>query len=110
MLVKKYPRLQILTILLPFLLVCADLRAQSDKDRWIDSVFFAMDESQRVSQLFIVPLSSDWEKGKLNNVEQFVKTDGVGGLLFTSGHPERQLAITNDFQSQSKTRMLIAMD
>jgi beta-N-acetylhexosaminidase len=84
--------------------------SQSAKDRWIDSVFHLMDESEKIGQLLIVPLSSNWEKSKLNNIEQEVRGQGLGGLLFTTGHPLRQTSITNDFQSASRLPMLIAMD
>jgi beta-N-acetylhexosaminidase len=95
-------------------IVCAFLAtasfSQSAKDRWIDSVFHMMDESAKIGQLFIVPLSSNWEKSKLNNIEQQIRAQGIGGLLFTTGHPLRQSSITNDFQSASRIPMLIAMD
>lgn len=96
--------------LFALLISCANLGAQTVKDQWVDSVFRKMNESEKIAQLFMVPVSSYWEKNKFNEVERELRAQGLGGLLFTSGHPLKQTALTNEFQNASSVPLLIAMD
>src|SRR5687768_8088157 len=84
--------------------------AQPQKEKWIDSVFNQLSETEKIGQLFMMPVSSDLESNKIDNVEKDIRFDNIGGILFTTGHPLKQVNLTNQFQSISKVPLFIAFD
>jgi CubicO group peptidase (beta-lactamase class C family)/beta-glucosidase-like glycosyl hydrolase len=84
--------------------------AQSDKEKWVDSVFNQLTETERIGQLFMMPVPSHLENNKVDNVEKDIRFDNIGGILFTSGDPSKQIGLTNQFQSISKVPLLIGLD
>jgi beta-N-acetylhexosaminidase len=92
------------------LLTFSIVAAQDQRQKWVDSLFQKLDEEEKIAQLLIVPLSSDWEKNKLNDIERQVENKGIGGLLFTSGKPLKQVSLVNDFQASSRIPVLVGMD
>src|SRR5688572_26925920 len=85
--------------------------AQSQKDRWVDSVFNQLDVSAKVAQLFMVPVSPDVEGNKQNELENRIKnSSSIGGLLFTAGHPIKQVSLINNMQSLARVPLLIGQD
>ena len=85
------------------------LHAQTAKEKWVDSVFRTLDTEAKIRQMFVSSLSSHWEKNQLNNLEKELK-DGLGGIFFTSGHPEKQLALTRQYQNEAKVPLFVAVD
>jgi len=102
--IKRFPTLLIL------LLLHLPATAQERKENWVDSIFQKLDEDEKIAQLLVVPVSSGWERAKLNDITKQVSNKGIGGLLFTSGQPLKQVSLINEFQSLSATPLLIAMD
>jgi beta-N-acetylhexosaminidase len=84
--------------------------AQEQKENWVDSIFQKLDEDEKIAQLLIVPLSSQWDQNKIGELQKHVASKKIGGLLFTSGHPLKQVFLTNEFQSLAATPLLIGMD
>jgi beta-N-acetylhexosaminidase len=100
----------ILAALIVLLTLFSTASAQSEKEKWIDSVFSQLDESEKIGQLFMIPVSSHLEENKTDNFERDIKTHNIGSVLFTSGNPLNQVALTNRFRSVAKTPLLIAFD
>ena len=78
---------------------------------WIDSVFNALSEEERLGQLFMIRAHSDKGPEFEQQVEDIVRTYHVGGLCFFQGTPERQAELTNRYQALSdRLPLLISMD
>jgi beta-N-acetylhexosaminidase len=88
--------------------IIGSLNLSAQKENWVDSVFQTLNEEEKIAQLLMVPIASDWEKSKLNDIERQVKKASPGALMFTRGTPKKQIALTNEFQSLSKTPLLIS--
>ena len=80
------------------------------EQRWVDSVYNAMSEDERLGQLFMIRAHSDLGADHEASVEGQIKDYHVGGLCFFQGTPEKQLELTNRYQAQSKLPLLVSMD
>ena len=77
---------------------------------WADSVFDTLTEDQRIAQLFMVAAYSNKGKEHENYISNLVSTYNLGGLIFMQGTPEKEIELTNLYQSQAKTPLMIAID
>ncbi|MBM3168012.1 MAG: serine hydrolase [Bacteroidetes bacterium] len=77
---------------------------------WVDSVFQAMTFEERLGQLFMVAAYSNKDQAHVKEISQLIQEEHIGGLLFFQGGPNRQARLTNFYQAQSKTPLLIGMD
>jgi beta-N-acetylhexosaminidase len=84
--------------------------AQNTRDKWVDSVYNALDETEKIGQLFMVPISSYSNDQTLLNLVSTLKNPGLGGVLFTRGHPAKQVTLTNQLQALAKVPLLVAQD
>ena len=80
------------------------------EQRWVDSVYQAMSEDERLGQLFMIRAHSDLGADHEASVERQIKEYHVGGLCFFQGTPEKQLELTNRYQAQSKLPLMVSMD
>jgi len=78
--------------------------------QWVDSVYNSMSLEQRIGQLFMVAAYSNKNEKHIQELEALVNTNYVGGLIFFQGGPQRQAAIANRLQRQSKLPMLVGID
>lgn len=80
--------------------------------QWVDSVFNTMSADERLGQLFMVEISSKWKPTDQNyiNIENYIKNQHIGGLIFFYGGPVRQADMINRLQKISKIPMMIAQD
>ncbi|MCB0568166.1 MAG: serine hydrolase [Phaeodactylibacter sp.] len=85
--------------------------APSAEQRWVDSVYNAMTESERLGQLFMIRAHSDKGQEHINEVMAQIERYHVGGLCFFQGTPEKQVELVNQYQQlASPVPMLIAID
>ena len=70
---------------------------------WADSVFDTLTEDQRIAQLFMVAAYSN--KGVTHEayIDNLILTYNLGGLIFMQGTPEKEIELTNRYQSKAKT-------
>lgn len=98
------------------ILICANASAQrfleksKKANRWVDSVFNALSEEERIAQLIIIRAHSNLGKEHIESVTQLIKKYNVGGVCFFQGGPVRQANLTNFYQGIAKTPLLITMD
>ena len=78
--------------------------------QWADSVYKALSLEQRFGQLFMVAAYSGGEKMNRPLIEQLIREQGIGGLIFMQGTPNAQAMQTNEYQAMSKVPLLIGMD
>ena len=77
---------------------------------WIDSVFQTFSSEEKIAQLIMVAAYSNRDDSHKEELSRVIKKYNIGGLIFFQGGPHRQAALTNHFQSISKTPLMIAMD
>lgn len=78
--------------------------------RWVDSIYSNMSLQEKVGQLFMVDVFSNKTVKETNKVKELIREQKIGGVIFSKGGPYRQARLTNEFQSLSKTPLLIGMD
>lgn len=77
---------------------------------WVDSVFHALTFEERLGQLFMVAAYSNKDQRHVDEISELIQKENLGGLIFFQGGPNRQARLTNFYQAQAKTPLLIAMD
>ena len=77
---------------------------------WADSVFDTLSEDQRIAQLFMVAAYSNKGKNHENYIANLVSNYQIGGLIFMQGTPQKEIELTNLYQSKAKTPLMIAID
>jgi len=77
---------------------------------WIDSVMQSLSPEDKIAQLFMLAAYSNRDKKHEEEIEKTIKDFDIGGLIFFQGSPTRQAMLTNQYQHQAKTPLLIAMD
>jgi beta-N-acetylhexosaminidase len=110
---KKVFALALLTILAFPLISSKNLpiqRADIAKNRWVDSVFNSLTEDQRLGQLFMVAAYSNKDESHYREIENLIRNQHIGGLIFFQGGPGRQAVLTNRYQKAAKVPLLIGMD
>lgn len=101
----------LLTCLL-FLFFTAPVAAQQFKfkNRWIDSTYNSLNETQRIGQLFMVAAYSGGPNANQEKIESLIRAGQIGGIIFMQGTAEAQAKLTNRYQHMSKVKLLIGMD
>jgi beta-glucosidase-like glycosyl hydrolase/CubicO group peptidase (beta-lactamase class C family) len=79
-------------------------------NRWVDSVFNSLSLDERIAQLFFIRTYSNKDKAYYDEIGKIIRENKVGGLTFFQGSPTVQANLTNQWQSISKTPLLITID
>jgi beta-glucosidase-like glycosyl hydrolase/CubicO group peptidase (beta-lactamase class C family) len=77
---------------------------------WVDSVYQVMSEDERLGQLMMIRAHSDKGPEHTALVEEQIRKYKVGGLCFFQGTPEKQIELTNRYQSLSRFPLMVAID
>ncbi len=85
-------------------------QAQSDKSRWVDSVFSAMDVEEKIGQLFMVSIPSNASLADVARIEDQIKSHEIGGVIFQQQTPYKQAAITKKLQHISAIPLFVGQD
>lgn len=102
-----------------FLFFCLCLNGQNNplvtKDsiaqmNWVENQYGQMSLEDRIGQLFMVSIASNQDKVSTDKITKLVKEEGIGGVIFLPGSPVKQAMLTNTYQSQSKTPLMIGLD
>jgi len=83
---------------------------QSADNKWVDSVFRSLTPDERIGQLFMVAAYSKNGTEPSDKITSLIRDQKIGGLIFMQGGPGRQVALTNYYQSVSKTPLMIGID
>ncbi|MFT3702931.1 MAG: glycoside hydrolase family 3 N-terminal domain-containing protein [Agriterribacter sp.] len=85
----------------------------SEKE-WVDSVFATLSEDEKIAQLMVVRLSAINSDRKVvfydTAVRNAINTYNIGGICLFQGGPVTQAKYVNEFQSITKTPLLICID
>ncbi len=77
---------------------------------WVDSILSTMSIDQKIGQLFMISAYSNRDANHQADIDRIIKKHEIGGLIFFQGTPEKQLKMTNHFQSISKVPLMIGFD
>jgi beta-N-acetylhexosaminidase len=100
-----------LLFILVMITIGLDAYSQVDKQSlWVDSVYNAMTEDQRLGQLFMMRAFSDNDQDHIDQVKKIIEKYAIGGLCFFQGSPENQALLINNYQSISRIPLLTAID
>ncbi|MBC7777405.1 MAG: serine hydrolase, partial [Phycisphaerae bacterium] len=89
--------------------------ADTQEEKWVDSVFNALSEEERLGQLFMLRAHSDKDTAYERQVEDLIRKYKPGGMCFFNptylGTPEKHAELTNRYQAASpRVPLMIAMD
>jgi beta-glucosidase-like glycosyl hydrolase/CubicO group peptidase (beta-lactamase class C family) len=88
-------------------LLSSDKEAQQ---QWVDSVYQSMTLKEKVGQLFMIMVFSSQDNKTHQNVIKEIKSNHIGGIIYSKGGPVRQAKLNNLYQASSKVPLLIGMD
>ncbi len=77
---------------------------------WVDSVYNSLSTDERIAQLFMLRALSNRDEQYAQEMSTLIKKYNIGGLCFFQGGPLRQAELTNRWQNESKTPILISID
>ena len=78
--------------------------------RWVDSTLESMSLDEKIGQLFMVAAYSNKGEKHFVKIDNLIKNQKIGGLIFFQGGPAREIDLTNRYQKIAKTPLLIAGD
>ena len=81
-----------------------------DQKFWVDSIYNSLTLDQKIGQLFTVWVATKEGPEKMKEIEDIIKKNHLGGLIFSLGNIKDQAIATNRFQSISNVPLLIGMD
>ncbi|SEP88039.1 glycoside hydrolase family 3 N-terminal domain-containing protein [Neolewinella agarilytica] len=116
---KAFPltRFLCLALLLSSVVLTGQQRYQGDlssytaaEKAWVDSVFSTLSIDGQIGQLMMIRAHSDRGADHIAHVKAEIKKYQVGGLCFFQGTPEKQLQLTNEYQTLSSIPLMVSMD
>lgn len=91
------------------LLFCFVAKAQSDEDRWVDSVYNSLTMEQRVGQLINVRANLP-NKVYFAEIQELIEKYNIGGVTFFRTDAEPLLRQVNQWQSLAQTPLMVGID
>ena len=79
-------------------------------EAWADSVMEGLSLEDRIAQMIMVQAYSNMSEAHVKSVSKMISRYHVGGVAFFQGDPVSQAALTNRYQEESETPLLIAID
>lgn len=91
------------------LLLCLCVNAQTDEDRWVDSVYNSLTLQQRVGQLINVRANLP-NKPYFAEVQSLIERYDIGGVTFFRTDAEPLLKQVNEWQAMAQTPLMVGID
>jgi beta-glucosidase-like glycosyl hydrolase/CubicO group peptidase (beta-lactamase class C family) len=108
--IRILPQIVLLLVLLALFPFKAFSAMEGPDSTWVDSVFNSLTPDQRIAQLFIIRAFSDRDSAYTDSLTHLIRKWNPGGICFFKGGPFRQASLTNIFQQNSQTPLLISID
>ncbi|RYY94451.1 MAG: serine hydrolase, partial [Chitinophagaceae bacterium] len=77
---------------------------------WVDATYKHLTAQERIAQLMVVRAHSNLGPAHVAHVDSLITQYNVGGLCFFQGGPVRQALLTNRYQAEARTPLLVTMD
>lgn len=85
------------------------MNAQSQTE-WVNQQYEAMTLDEKIGQLFMVAAYSNKNEKHIQELEELVEQQKIGGVIFFQGGPHRQAEITNRLQAKSDIPLFVGID
>ena len=82
----------------------------NNMNHWVDSVFNSLTLEEKIAQLMFIPVYSNKDTNYYNGISNLIKKYNIGGITFFQGGPVMQAKLTNKWQKEAKTPLLVSMD
>lgn len=113
----KKTTLRSLFVILLFTSLIPSFAGQNDppfitylKHPWVDSVLNTLTLDQRIAQCIWIAGYSNRDVSHEVEVSDLIRKNGIGGIVFFQGTPEKQAELTNYYQEISRVPLFISMD
>jgi beta-glucosidase-like glycosyl hydrolase len=86
------------------------IEVSAEAKSWASDVLNGLTLDEKIGQLIHIATwsnRSDYHQQEINSI---IKKYGIGGVIFFQGTPEKQAAMTNEYQALSKVPMMISID
>lgn len=77
---------------------------------WVDSTYTALSLKEKIGQLYIIQVFSNQDQATKKSILNQIKTNYIGGVIYSNGGPIRQAQLNNELQAASKIPLLVGMD
>ena len=77
---------------------------------WVDSTYTALSLKEKIGQLYMIQVFSNQDQATKKSILNQIKTNYIGGLIYSNGGPIRQAQLNNELQAASKIPLLVGMD
>ncbi|MFA8450578.1 MAG: glycoside hydrolase family 3 N-terminal domain-containing protein [Bacteroidales bacterium] len=106
-----YKLLLFTSLIFSFCSLKAEVNYKKDKvqKQWVDSVMNSLSLREKIGQLMLVR-ANEPSKAYDPRVSKWIKDYNIGGVTFFKGHPTEEAKITNQWQSEAKTPLLVSID
>lgn len=91
------------------LFFCSAIFAQTDEERWVDSVYNSLTVEQRVGQLINVRANLP-NKPYFDEVQELIQKYNIGGVTFFRTDAAPLLNQVNCWQAQAQTPLMVGID
>lgn len=88
----------------------SQLADDRDARQWADSIYATLSERERVAQLIFPKVDPRGGAATQALITRLVKTNGVGGLLFSGGNIDQYTRFINQAQAEAKVPLIITFD
>lgn len=78
--------------------------------KWVEEKYNSMTLEEKVGQLFVVAAYSNRDAAHEAEIENLVKNEAIGGLIFMQDLAVKQAELTNRYNKVAKIPLLIGMD
>ncbi len=79
-------------------------------NHWVDSVFTTLSPIDKITQLLIIRMPSDWGTHQIDSISTLLNKYKIGGLIFFKDPPTQVLCLIRQFQSISRCPLFISLD
>lgn len=109
-LISKKIKISLLMVFLFALMSNNNGVSQKQSESWASQTLASMTLREKIGQLFMVAAYSNKPEAHKNELIGLIKEYNIGGLIFFQGGPVRQALLNNEFQSNAKIPLFMAMD
>jgi len=81
-----------------------------DREDWVASKLEKMSLEEKIGQLMMVAVYSNRDEAHQKEIEDAIRSQYLGGLIFFQGDAEKQVDMTNAFQGITQIPLLIGQD
>ncbi|MFH0865788.1 MAG: glycoside hydrolase family 3 N-terminal domain-containing protein [Bacteroidota bacterium] len=102
--------MRILVIFLLFITLNSKSQHVQEDSLWVDSVFKTLNPDERITQLFMVSLSTTGDNYYFENVAKTICTYKTGGVIFFKRNVKKTAKWINALQNQADVPLLVGID